>query len=293
MLRTLENIFGSGVRIVRKEPLYGSSLNRTLMLTLSTGDFIFVKRNSANRLDMLQAEAEGLEAIRGTDCIPTPEIYGCGIDEEERTAFLLLEYVEESRRVSRDSWERFGGELARMHRADTAALTEGAKYGFRSDNCIGLTPQKNALSGSWIEFFRTSRLEPQLKRAEAYFGGTELKKFSYLLEHLDRWLTEPDKPALLHGDLWGGNALCGADGVIRLIDPAVYVGNREADLAMTGLFGGFPDSFYRGYEEAAPLNAGYRDRRDLYNLYHLLNHLNLFGRGYLGEVVSVLNRYAS
>ena len=113
----------------------------------------------------------------------------------------------------------------------------------------------------------------------------------YILDHLDQWLTEPAYPSLLHGDLWGGNYITGEDGQAWLIDPAVYVGNREADLAMTELFGGFSSSFYEAYRETAPLDPGYAERRNLYHLYHLLNHLNLFGPAYLASVRSIIRSY--
>ncbi|MDO5702996.1 MAG: fructosamine kinase family protein [Lachnospiraceae bacterium] len=288
---TLRNIFGENALITDRTPMTGSDLNRICRLTLSTGERVFAKYNSPERADMFRAEAEGLDAIRKTGCMPTPTVYGYGTDPDDNKAFILLEYLPQRRMQSAAAWQQFGRQLAEMHRSGAVLFSNGSKYGFRSDNYIGLSPQVNAGCGSWIDFFRTNRLEVQMRKGEHIFNKKQLKQFSYLLDHLDRWLQEPEFPSLLHGDLWGGNAMRCADGVIRLIDPAVYVGDREADLAMTELFGGFPQGFYEAYEEMSPLEPGYRDRRDLYNLYHLLNHMNLFGMGYLPEVLSVVNRY--
>lgn len=141
-----------------------------------------------------------------------------------------------------------------------------------------------------MEFFRDCRLEPQFQDAARYFDREDRKRIIRFLDHLDEILVEPEHPSLLHGDLWGGNVIAGNDGRAWLIDPAVYVGHAEADLAMTELFGGFPPAFYDAYKEVAPLRPGYERRRDVYNLYHILNHLNLFGRMYLPEVRHMISR---
>ena len=165
------------------------------------------------------------------------------------------------------------------------------KFGFFQDNFIGARPQKNTLCESWISFFRDNRLAPQFSAADRYFTAEDRARNQKLLDHLEDFLVEPEYPSLLHGDLWSGNVMCGADGKAMLIDPACYVGHREADLAMTELFGGFPPKFYEAYREAAPLQPGYETRRDLYNLYQLLNHLNLFGSAYLQPVLSIIGEY--
>ena len=136
------------------------------------------------------------------------------------------------------------------------------------------------------------RLEFQIKLAQHYFDPRTLRQAASMLDHLDRWIEEPAFPSMLHGDLWSGNALCGRMGEPVLIDPAVYIGHFEADLAMTELFGGFPPAFYNAYKEVNPVPAGYQERRDLYQLYHLLNHLNLFGSAYYGAVTRIIRRYA-
>ena len=153
------------------------------------------------------------------------------------------------------------------------------------------TPQDNTPERNWISFYRVHRLEVQYLKARHYLDSSDREAMQHILDHLDRWLIEPSHPSLLHGHLWNGNYLIGKNGCAWLIDPAVYVGHAEADLAMTELFGGFSPIFYDAYQESAPLEAGYADRRDLYHLYHLLNHLNLFGLVYMPSVRSILRRY--
>lgn len=174
--------------------------------------------------------------------------------------------------------------------AEAAGLVSNGKYGFDSDNYIGRHSQINTGYDTWMEFFRDCRLEPQFQDAARYFDREDRKRIIRFLDHLDEILVEPEHPSLLHGDLWGGNVIAGNDGRAWLIDPAVYVGHAEADLAMTELFGGFPPAFYDAYKEVAPLRPGYERRRDVYNLYHILNHLNLFGRMYLPEVRHMISR---
>lgn len=157
-----------------------------------------------------------------------------------------------------------------------------------ADNYIGAAIQINTPKKSWVEFFRECRLLPQLRMADRYLDAGLRRKADRLLAHLDRYLREPEFPSLVHGDLWGGNVLCGSDGRAWLIDPAAYVGDFETDLAMTELFGRFPPAFYRAYQEENPVDGEYQERKPIYQLYHLLNHLNLFGRSYLGSVAAIL-----
>ena len=250
-----------------------------------------MKENRTKSASFFVAEAAGLAAIAGTGAIGTPGVLGVGTDKEEAgRSFLLMEWIEGKGRA-KDYWEIFARQLAAMHRAGTESFTMGGRFGFAGDNYIGANDQANRIHDSWIAFFRECRLEPQFGRASRYFEAGEGKKITRLLERLEDILIEPEYPSLLHGDLWSGNAMTGSDGKAWLIDPAVYVGHAEADLAMTELFGGFPQTFYDAYQEAAPLQPGYGRRRDLYNLYHLLNHLNLFGRAYLPAVKRIVEGY--
>lgn len=280
---------GRGVHIVRTSSISGGDINDAQCLHLSDDSALFAKFNSLSNRRFFEAEELGLRAIEATGTIRTPRILGRGVDKSR--SFLLLELVH-SARPQRDFWERFGHALAALHQADTAALVPGGRFGFQQDNFIGATPQCNAPRETWLEFFRCCRLEPQVRLAAHWFDARERRQIQSLLDHLDRWLIEPTQPSLLHGDLWSGNYLTGPDGQAWLIDPAAYVGHAEADLAMTALFGGFRSTFYEAYQEISPLESGYRERRELYNLYHLLNHLNLFGGGYLSSVLRTVARFS-
>lgn len=286
------SLYGSRSTVKKTERIAGGDINDAYRLTLNDGTYVLMKSNTLKNAAFFTAEAAGLSAIAQTGAVRTPQVLCSGIDVSRGGfSFLLLEYIESLNRAA-DYWEIFAHELAKMHRADTRVFVSGGRYGFANDNYIGAGEQINPAKDSWICFFRECRLEPQIRRAAGYFSSAELKKLGRLLDGLDRTLVEPDQPSLLHGDLWSGNVMTGNDGRAWLIDPAASVGHAEADLAMTELFGGFPQRFYAAYQEAAPLQPGYDRRRDLYNLYHLLNHLNLFGRSYLGAVMRVVEEYA-
>lgn len=215
---------------------------------------------------MFASEFEGLKALRAAG-VSAPEPYACG------ETFIEMEKL---RLGARPDWPALARMLADLHRH------ENDRFGWGSDNWIGLAPQRNAWSNDWAGFFWNFRLTPQLERAG-------LAKDGFFLRERMKKLLEKYKPvpSLLHGDLWNGNVGFTASGPV-IFDPAVYYGDREADLAMTELFGGFPDEFYSEYERELPLDSGYGIRKHLYNLYHLLNHLNLFGPGYRGQVEAAL-----
>lgn len=292
MNSALESLFGEGTKIVRSDRVFGGDINDAYGLTLSNGARIFMKTNTVKNAAFFQAEALGLQAIAQTGCIGTPRILGSGTQAgADRYSFLLLEWIEGKPPV-KDYWELFARQLAEMHQAPAEDFVPDGTYGFWQDNFIGAGPQKNDARKSWITFFRDCRLEPQFRAAEHYFDSISQKQILKLLDRLGDFLTEPERPSLLHGDLWSGNFMTGSDGRAWLIDPAAYVGHAEADLAMTELFGGFSPAFYAAYREAFPMQPGYKDRRDLYNLYHLLNHLNLFGGSYLAGVLRTVRRYA-
>ncbi len=291
----LVDIFGNSVAITETDRLSGGDINKAYGLTLNTGDKIFMKANAKSNAAFFTAEAAGLTAIASTKAISTPKIICTGTDDGEDVgySFLLLEYIKSSGKI-KTYWETFAQELAAMHKADVSMVVSTGSttpYGFSQDNFIGARLQQNTPASSWISFFRDQRLAPQFEAADSYFTATDREKITKLLDNMDRFLIEPEQPSLLHGDLWSGNVMCGSDGKAMLIDPACYVGHREADLAMTELFGGFPQSFYDVYKEAFPLQPGYEERRDLYNLYQLLNHLNLFGPTYLEPVLSIVGEY--
>ena len=285
----IKDYAGAAAQIVSKNYVSGGDINDAYKCTLSDGKVFFLKANRGKSSDFFHAEALGLDAILSTNTISVPSVLGYG-DDPSLGSFLAIEYLEQTPRIS-DFWAVFAKELADLHKADTSGLTREKKYGFSDDNYIGATPQKNTGRDSWIEFFRDVRLRPQFDRAKGYFSTSDMKNIDKFLDKLDDILVEPAKPSLIHGDLWGGNFITGPDGRAWLIDPAAYVGCAEADIAMTSLFGGFAPEFYESYREYGLLMDGYVDRVDIYNLYHLLNHLNLFGGGYLSGVIRIIRKY--
>ncbi len=284
----VRDIRGEGVCVTGSRPVSGGDINDAYLIALSDGMRIFVKENTAANIDFFVAEAEGLAAIRNTGAIDTPDVLGYGTDGGR--SFLMLTYIESGQRI-KGFMEDFAVRLAAMHRSECDIFTGDGRFGFTRDNYIGAGYQENAPEKSWIEFFRTRRLYPQIKRAERYFDQSGLRKADALLSRLDGLLTEPERPSLIHGDLWAGNYITGSDGRAWLIDPAAYVGHFEAEIAMTELFGGFSPGFYDAYRAENHIEPGYSDRRDIYNLYHMLNHLNLFGVSYLPSVRRIIDRY--
>lgn len=243
----------------------------------------FVKTASARYAPLLDAEAQGLAALRATGVIRVPEVIAAG------AGWLLLEWLD-LRPLDGRAAARLGAALAALHLAPA-----GERHGWAHDNFIGGTTQRNGWHTRWIDFWRECRLAPQLELAARNgHDGALQRDGARLLSGLDALVAghEP-KPALLHGDLWGGNAGALPDGTPVLFDPAVYIGDRETDLAMTALFGGFGREFDAAYRTVCPIDGGFEIRRELYNLYHLLNHLNLFGRAYLGRCRDILTRLTS
>ena len=240
----------------------------------------FRKTGPASSADRFAAEAEGLVELAKPGVIRVPEVLGHGIEGDQ--AFIEIEWLELSPPPPRVQ-SRFGEQLAELHQ------TTASRFGWHRDNTIGLTPQHNDRTDDWVSFFRDHRLGFQLQlAAENGYTGQLQEQGAQLLKRLPLFFANHDPaPSLLHGDLWGGNwGSC--DGEPVIFDPAVYFGDRETDLAMTRLFGGFGREFYAAYEAAAPLAPGHRERCDLYQLYHVLNHLNLFGSAYLGRAQDLI-----
>ena len=286
----IKSLYGESITIKDISYVGGGDINEARCIQFSNGEMIFVKFNSITNKGFFEAEEIGISAIAATDTIQVPKLLFRGEDESTGKAFLAMEFIRGADRVE-SFWDIFGKSLAAMHRADASTFTGDGRYGFNSDNYIGATVQINSPRDSWIDFFRDYRLRPQFKMAERYFDTSDIKKIYKLLDKLSELLIEPDHPSLLHGDLWSGNYIVGDDGKAWLIDPAVYVGHAEADLAMTELFGRFPAAFYNAYSNVNAIDSGYKDRRDLYNLYHLINHLNLFGGTYYSAVISTIDYY--
>ncbi|WP_419490138.1 fructosamine kinase family protein [Alistipes sp.] len=263
-----------------------SAVSGTGKIRTKSGAEYFLKSGAPS--ESYVCEAEGLKELSETGIFRTPKVLSVGTDH------LLTEYVPNSA-GGNDFFEDFGRRLARLHRRRTAY------FGFRRNNYIGLNPQINLPHGAersdWTAFYLNKRLRYQYELAERNgYATTGLRRNFARLESKIADILQgcEEPPCLLHGDLWAGNFLCDAvSGEVVLIDPAVYYGHREADLAMTRLFGGFPPAFYRAYEQEYPLKPRWEYREGIYRLYHLLNHLNLFGSSYLPEANRILEKYAS
>lgn len=261
----------------------GGCINKGGQLKTTGGNF-FLKWNTLQRFPgMFASEAKGLSLLRGLNVIDVPEVIYSG--SAGAYQFLLLQFIPQSSR-SELYWQNLGSGLAALHQ-NTAS-----HFGLDHDNYIGSLTQHNNQSLSWIDFFIEKRLEIQLRMAvDSKRIDTSLsKKFNTLFPKLPS-LLPTERAAMLHGDLWSGNVIANSTGEPCLLDPAVYFGHREVDLAMTQLFGGFDESFMESYDHTFPLIPGYKERFDIYNLYPLLVHLNLFGAGYKSQVVSIVNRF--
>jgi fructosamine-3-kinase len=243
----------------------------------------FAKLAEMERAPMLAAEAEGLAAIRAAGAVRVPSVLAQGDDGE--TAWLLLEWLDLGG-LDASSGARLGTALAAQHRLPQA------KFGWAKDNFIGSSPQKNGWREDWLGFWRDNRVHAQLRMAAANrYPSRMIDRGERLLADCEAFFrAHRPVPSLLHGDLWGGNASALGDGTPVVFDPAVYCGDREADLAMTELFGGFPRDFHAAYRNAWPLDEGYAVRRDFYNLYHVLNHANLFAGGYVEQSARLVER---
>ena len=282
-------------------PVGGGCINDTMQVSLENGSRFFVKQNRISLRDMFEKEAMGLKILEdaaerdnaakqdktagNSGGIRIPKVIGLTDDHDSGQAFLVLTYIEEGRPAG-DFDRHFGRALAALHRH------KAPQYGLDHDNYIGRLPQKNDRRDTWNDFFLDCRLEPQfaMARDRGYFGGSARQSLDRLAKRLTELLPD-EPPSLLHGDLWGGNYLCDGENRPVLIDPAVFYGHREAELAFTSLFGGFGRGFYSGYEEEWPLQPGFPDRRDIYNLYPLLVHVNLFGGMYVSQTEAILGRF--
>ena len=274
----------TGMRIAERPEgaVGGGSINECVRWPSESGP-LFVKLTDATRHEMFAAEAEGLRELERARAVRVPRVLGEGTAAGR--AFLALEWIEFGRSSPR-SEALLGEQLAALHRVTAR------QFGWHRDNTIGATPQRNDWLPDWPAFYARQRLGFQLDLAAQHgHGGRWLDSGRRLCERISGFFDGyRPQPSLLHGDLWGGNWATDASGAPVLYDPAVYFGDRETDLAMTTLFGGFGAAFYEAYDAAWPLDAGYARRRDLYNLYHVLNHLNLFGGGYRGQAERMIGR---
>jgi fructosamine-3-kinase len=268
------------------QELAGGCINRAAMIEGRDGRRYFVKLNDVVRLSMFEAEADGLRELEraGAVRVPRPLCQGSAAEG----SFLVLEHLT-LRRPDQDALSLLGQQLAALHHVT------GPRFGWDRDNTIGSTAQLNDWCDDWVEFFRERRLRYQLDLAASGGGGDRMRQLgAELLQRMPALFADYRPPAsVLHGDLWGGNVAATVEGVPVIFDPAVYFGDREADLAMTELFGGFSERFYHSYRDAWPLDPGYAVRKTLYNLYHVLNHFNLFGGAYRAQAERMLQQLLS
>ncbi|MDQ3072172.1 MAG: fructosamine kinase family protein [Bacteroidota bacterium] len=276
---TLDELVGREVHFKSWRPVGGGCISNGGMFSTSEGPY-FLKFNTTN---FFSAEADSLDLLAKTGTIAVPEVISTGTVEDHH--YILLEWITSNVQQA-NHWEHLGTNVAALHQVT------GPFYGLKEDNFIGALPQVNTPSDNWTEFFIQNRLEPMLQSAEKkrYITPEIRKQFEKMYLALpDLFPKEP--PALLHGDLWTGNVLTGSNGEAVLIDPCVYYGHREAEIAFSYLFGGFSDEFYHAYNTVHPLAEGFEERKDIYNLYPLLVHLNLFGESYLFTIQSAIKRF--
>jgi len=267
------------------QAISGGSINQTYRINMGLKS-LFVKLNQAQYISMFEAEAAGLQVLRKAASIRVPTVYACACDK--RSSWLVMEYISLASH-SRRSEVVFARQLASMHGC------MGESFGWFRNNTIGFTAQNNTQSKDWQSFYGEQRLGYQLELAKSNGFGSPLQyKGERLMADLHVFFTayEP-QPSLLHGDLWLGNYAVDSDGSPVIYDPAVYYGDHEADIAMTELFGGLSDDFYAAYDEVFSLDAGYMVRKILYNLYHILNHANLFSGSYVRQAEYMMDQLLS
>ena len=281
------NIYISSIQLI---PVGGGSINQSYKIITNKNQFFFCKINSAKKFPALfQKEKNGLELLATKRVLRTPKIIAC--EEAATEQLLILEWIEQGLKTEK-FWKNFGEQLAALHNISSSDGDCQTRFGLQQDNYMGALQQSNLLSDNWVDFFIHQRLQPQIKLAveNNLLANAHIRHFENLYKILPS-VFPPEKPSLLHGDLWSGNFLAAENEQPVLIDPAVYVGHRSMDLAMTTLFGGFEKSFYESYHYHFPLPENYRLQWDICNLYPLLVHLNLFGESYLHEIVETLRRY--
>jgi fructosamine-3-kinase len=281
---TISKATGQDFKLINRQGIAGGSINQAQRIdgiSNNTAVSFFIKFNLKNRLEMFSAEAAGLAQLGQAQSIRVPGVICSGIEGSQ--SYLVLENLNLTA-AKPGSIKQFGHNLAKLHH------NTSSQFGWQQDNTIGATKQVNTRSDNWITFWREHRLGFQLELAKQNGASRSLlKKGEKLLDGLDAFFIDyQPAPSLLHGDLWSGNYGFVENGEPVIFDPAVYYGDRETDIAMTELFGGFPREFYAAYNDAWPLDKGYVQRKTLYNLYHILNHFNLFGGSYAMQAENML-----
>ncbi len=271
---------GQDFQLVNTRSIGGGCINQAYQLIGRENQY-FIKLNDAIKVEMFLIEAFGLEQMYNTNTITIPQPICWGVAENK--SYLVLEYYSFGG-GNNQLWMIMGKQLALLHKQGIAK-----RFGWQANNTIGSTPQINDWNANWADFFAEKRIDYQLKLANRHGGN--FREIKAVVEKIRAHLsTHNPIPALVHGDLWSGNASFTADGKPIIFDPACYYGDREVDLAMTELFGGFPSIFYQGYQQEYPLDKGYEKRKTIYNLYHILNHFNLFSGGYEYQSQNMINQ---
>ncbi len=277
----IEQTTGRSFSLEQQQSLAGGSINSAFLLRGKNAQQYFVKTNRPDQLAMFEAEAHGLQALASSHTLRVPQSVCFG--ENSAQSYIVLEYLEMNGRADQ---RLLGEQLAAMHRVTAE------NFGWVIDNTIGATHQPNQWTVNWLDFWREQRLGFQLQLAAKNGYGGELQSLGekLLLEMPKLFSGRQIKASMLHGDLWGGNVAGLQDGTPVIYDPAFYYGDREADLAMTYVFGGFDADFYASYQNALPLDDGFAVRKTFYNIYHIINHLNLFGGAYHGQAINMLEQ---
>jgi len=279
---TIEQVSQEKFVVQQVDEIHGGDINRAYLLQSADKKY-FVKLNKADLLPMFEVEALALQALADTKTLRIPQVITYGIAENK--AFLVLEYIPLFS-LKPAAQKQLGRQLAELHKQ------KQNYFGWPQDNFIGHNKQINTPEGDWLSFWQAQRLGAQLELAEAngYHGKLQILGKELISKVPEFFKDYQPRASLLHGDLWSGNAAADENGLAVIYDPACYYGDRETDIAMTELFGGFGEDFYTEYDEVYPLDSGYRLRKPLYNLYHILNHLNLFGRSYLGQAEAMMQQ---
>lgn len=282
LLQHLGHVTGQSLAKASLYPVSGGDINRCYLLKTEHFSW-FIKLNDSNLAPMFAAEVAGLKALAAMQTIKIPKVIMYGSDKQQ--AYLILEYLK-LKPCNSNTQKHLGQQLAQIHRKQQPF------YGWHIDNTLGKTPQHNQACEHWVSFWQQQRLSKQLQFAaeKGYTGKlqTEGEKLCADIGHF--FSTYTPEASLVHGDLWAGNVAEDEQGKPVIFDPACYYGDREVDLAMTELFGGFSNNFYAAYENEWPLDEGYSVRKTLYNLYHILNHLNLFGEGYAHQALNMVSQ---
>lgn len=288
MKKTLQKLLvqlGDSSTLKSIQPVSGGSINQAYKVQTEKRLY-FLKTNQGIPRNFFLREKQGLELLRQTQTISVPKVYGEWYDSKKPQGILVLEWI--SGEISKKTEQILGRKLAQLH------LAHGTQFGLETNNYLGYLPQSNIWCSDWVAFYRDHRIRPQVElgKKRNRIQGKRLSRCEKLMERMDTLLNHAPKPSLLHGDLWGGNWIVGPNGEPYLIDPAVYYGDHELELAFTECFGGFSESFYQSYQEVNPISKTYPERKPLYQLYFLLAHLNLFGEIYGPQVDRILSLYS-